>query len=225
MIKAIAIDLDDTLVDTSGLLVPAAASTACQAMIEAGLQANIEDCLKWRAALAPNHSHKEIFRLIAEKAGAADPVTLGDVGSKLFYNPPIPSPLPLLAGADDVLNALTGRARLFLVTSGAPETQWKKIRAARLEPRFEGLFVVDKFKSESKETAFRKILEITKAQPSEFLSVGNRLREEIRHAKKLGGRTCYFEYGEHLGETPEGDHDIPDHRVRGWAEFLSECRL
>lgn len=225
MIKVIAIDLDDTLVDTSGLLVPNAARAACEAMRKAGLNADLKDCLQWRAELAPNHSHKDIFRLIAEKAGARDPALLGDIGSDVFYNPPIPSPLPLLAGADDVLRELQSRVRLYLVTSGAPETQWKKVRAANLDGRFEGLYVVDKFKGESKETAFQKILSRAGISSAEFLSVGNRLREEIRCAKKLGGHTCYFEYGEHLGETPESPHDHPDFRVSSWEGFLKECRL
>lgn len=225
MIEAVAIDLDDTLIDTSGLLVPEAAMTACRGMIASGLNIPLEKALEWRAELAPDHSHKEIFRLIAERAGAANAAALGEIGSKLFYNPPVPTPLPLLPGADAILDELGKKARLFLVTSGAPETQWKKIRAAGLARRFERIYVVDKFKGESKETAFALILKHAAIPAANLLSVGNRLREEIRCAKKLGARTCYFEYGEHLGETPDGPHDVPDHRIKTWTEFRGECRL
>lgn len=225
MIRAIAFDMDDTLIDTSGLLVPHAARGACRAMTDAGLKVSFEKCLEWRAELAPDHSHRDIFRLIADRAGAADPAGLGDIGAHIFYNPPLPEKMDLLPGADDVLRALAGRMTLFLVTSGVRETQWKKIRAAGLEGRFERIFVVEKFQNESKETAFHRILNGWNLRPEELLSVGNRLREEIRHAKKLGARTCYFEYGEHIGETPAQPEDIPDHRVGSWREFLAECRL
>lgn len=225
MIRAVAFDLDDTLIDTSGLLVPQAAQSACEAMTDAGLDCSLAECLTWRAELAPNHSHRDIFRMVAERAGASDPARLGDVGSRVFYNPPLPERLELLPGAEEVLNDLATRMPIFLVTSGVGDTQRKKIRAAGLEDRFHRIFLIEKFKDESKETAFRRILSDLKISPSSLLSVGNRLREEIRHAKKVGARTCYFEHGEHLGETPEGPFDIPDHRIRSWREFRTECRL
>lgn len=233
MIQAIAIDLDDTLIDTSGLLVPTAARLACEAMKKAGLACSFEDCMRWRAELAPDHSHKEIFHLIARRAGATEPALpgavgadfLGAVGAREFYNPAIPTPLPLLPDADETLKALEGKYLLFLVTSGVPETQWKKIRAAGLEARFQGIFVVDKFNGEHKGDAFQQILDVWKLEPASLLSVGNRLREEIRHAKRLGARTCYFEYGEHVGETPEKPEDNPDVRIKAWKELRTACRL
>lgn len=226
MIRALAIDLDDTLVDTSGLLVPLAAERSCQAMKEAGLACTLDECLSWRAELAPNHSHREIFQLIARRAGHADDQKLGDVGSQIFYNhPAIPEPLALLPDADATLTALAEKYLLFLVTSGAPDTQWKKIRAACLENRFQGIFVVDKFNGQHKGEAFAKILELWKLEPAALLSVGNRLREEIRHAKRVGAQTCYFEYGEHVGETPEVPEDHPDFRIFSWKELRTACRL
>lgn len=44
-IKCIAFDLDDTLVDTSQLLVPLAARQACEAMINNGVKGDIDTCL------------------------------------------------------------------------------------------------------------------------------------------------------------------------------------
>lgn len=226
VIKAIAFDLDDTLINTSGLLVPEAAVQACKAMQAAGLTCTLQECLDWRAALAPHHSHREIFNMIAQRAGAANIEELGDVGSRHFYNPPnIPDPLELLEGALDVLNHLRGKYLYFLVTSGAPETQWRKIHATRLKDRFDGIFIVDKFKGENKGTYFQTILQQWSLQPAELLSVGNRLREEIRHAKKRGCQTCYFEHGEHVGEIAEQPEDIADFRVKNWSQFIEACKL
>lgn len=226
MIKAIAIDLDDTLIDTSGLLVPLAATRACRDMIQNGLSCSLEECVDLRAQLAVEHSHRELFTILARQVGSPHPADVGEVGAKAFYtHTDIPSPLPLLPDAREALKVLKSKYKLFLVTSGVEVSQRTKIAHADLEREFEDIFIIDKFRNENKQTAFREILRRLDIQPAELLSVGNRLKEEIRLAKRLGAHTCYFEYGEHVGETPEEDADHPDFRVQSWRDFLSTCRL
>ena len=225
-IKAIAIDLDDTLIDTSGLLVPLAAKRACLNMISEGLHCSLEECVALRAQLAVEYSHRELFALIAQRAGHDDFARIGDIGAHAFYgHTDLPSPLPLLPDALETLEELKGRYRLFLVTAGIEATQRKKISLARLEPFFEEIFVIDKFQNKNKATAFEAILQKTLFQPQELLSLGNRLKEEIRLAKRLGARTCYFEYGEHVGETPQEPADHPDFRIHRWQDFIRTCQL
>ncbi|MBX2987681.1 MAG: HAD hydrolase-like protein [Bdellovibrionaceae bacterium] len=225
MIRAIAFDLDDTLLDTTGLLLPAAARRACEVMRDKGLNCSLETCLQWRAELSTRFSHKEIFRKIAERAGHGENSSLGEAGMRSFYHSPIPDSLPLLEGADEVLKSVHGRYKMFLVTSGETETQWNKVRATGLTARFQEIFVVDKMRSENKRDVFHRILRQENLRPDELLSVGNRLAEEIRQAKELGARTCYFEYGEHVGERIEKAEDKPDFTVRAWKDFLRTCRL
>lgn len=227
MIKAIAIDLDDTLIDTSGQLVPLASRKACAEMISQGLACSLADCVAWRTQLAVEHTHRELFTLIARKFGPQEQAeTLGRAGAQVFYNhTDIPDPLALLPDADEVLTQLSAQARLFLVTAGAENTQRRKIAAARLEKRFEKIYIIDKFKNQSKQTAFEDILANLQIQPEELLSVGNRLKEEIRLAKILGAQTCYFEFGEHVGESAEQPEDHPDFRVQHWRDFVTACRL
>ena len=225
MIRSIAFDLDDTLLDTSGLLLGAAAQEACTAMIREGLPGSLEQCLRLRADLAANLSHKEVFPEIARRLGSSASERIGSVGVQIFYNAPIPSALPLMKGAYEVLRIVKDRYRLFLVTAGAPATQWEKIRATGLEPFFEKIFVIDKMKNEQKRSAFQEILQTQHDHPQELLSVGNRLAEEIRQAKQLGALTCHFEYGEHAGEEKFEPEDHPDYTIHSWAEFLPSCHL
>lgn len=221
MIRAIAFDLDDTLIDTTGLLVPEAARQACEEMIARGFDRGLEVCLRERAALATQLSHREIFPRIAGPAL----VDAGHAGVERFYNPLLPATIPLIHGADQVLATLAARYRLYLVTAGNPETQRRKIEAASLASRFVRCLTVDGFAGGTKTEAFREILALEGLEPSRLLAVGNRLSQEIRLAKRLGARTCHFPFGEHAPERPQGPEEVPDHTFHRWADFISECRL
>jgi putative hydrolase of the HAD superfamily len=105
-IRCIAFDLDDTLIDTSGLLVPEAARQACQSMKQLGLKCSLEECLQWREKLAKEMSHREIFLEIARKYNSGDIQPIATAGIQNFYNPDIPAKLPLLVGGKSSLDYL-----------------------------------------------------------------------------------------------------------------------
>jgi putative hydrolase of the HAD superfamily len=224
-VRCIAFDLDDTLIDTSGLLLPQASSQACAAMKKLGLNCSMEECLRCRAELAKQMSHREIFLEIARKYNTGDIHDLAQAGIKSFYNPQIPFHLPLLSKAMENLQSLSKNYALFLVTSGAPETQRKKIDAAGIKSFFKKCYTLNGFKGEKKRSAFEDIIQSENIQPAELISIGNRIFEEIRQAKQLGAQTCYFKYGEHVGEEPEVAEDHADFTVLSHQELISTCRL
>src|SRR5438309_7816258 len=127
--KTIAFDLDDTLLDTSGLLVPMASLRACQAMVDAGLCCTLEECMKMRHSLAAELSHTEIFTQIANHYGTNTKGKAVHDALEEFYNPEIPGVLPLMAGATENLLHLKEQYSLYLVTMGSFEAQVDKIRA------------------------------------------------------------------------------------------------
>lgn len=219
-LKCIAFDLDDTLIDTSGLLVPVASQQACQAMKSLGLNCSMEECERWREKLAKEMSHREIFLEIARKYNSGNIDAIAAAGIQNFYSPQIPDRLPLLEGAKNSLEILQDKYTLFLVTSGLVATQRKKVAATGIEGYFKKIYVLDGFKGEKKRIAFQDILQTEKLQPRELLSIGNRLYEEIRQAKQLGAHTCYFKYGEHVGEIPLVPEDHPDYTVLNHQELL-----
>lgn len=224
--KALAFDLDDTLIDTSGLLVPLASRAAYVAMTNKGLKMSYEIFDQQRKEKAIRMTHKQIFFEIAESQGDNSLVAdMAEAGIHTFYHPPLPPSLPLLAGAAENLRFLKDRYTLFLVTSGAISTQKEKVKRAGLESHFQSCIFVDGFKKERKRDAFLEILRQTGCKAHELLSIGNRLSQEIHDAKEVGAKTCYFEYGEHVGEQPRNQFEIPDFKIHTHHELVSACRL
>ncbi len=232
-LKCLAFDLDDTLLDTSGILLPKASLQACETMISLGLNCTTDQCLQWRSQLAKEMSHREIFLEIAKKFGcrpdsrweSQDIQPMARAGIDSFYNPDIPKNLPLLPFALENLMTLSKTYTLFLVTSGAPLTQNKKVDAAGVRGFFKKVYTLDGFKGEKKRSAFENIITSEKINPDQLLSIGNRLFEEIRQAKQLGGQTCYFKYGDHVGEVPQVPEDHADFTVLSHQELIFTCQL
>lgn len=223
--KSLVFDLDDTLLDTSGLLVPMASLRACQAMINAGLQCTLEDCMKMRHALASEYSHTEIFTQIANHYGTNTKGKAVHDALEEFYNPEIPMVLPLMAGATENLLHLKEQYTLYLVTMGSFEAQVDKIRALQIDKFFKKIYVLNGFIGEKKEIAFKDILNNEGHQPHELLSIGNRLSSEIRDAKRLGSDTCYFAHGEHIGEKAQYPEDHPDFTIFHHKDLITTCGL
>lgn len=225
MIKAIAIDLDDTLIDTSRTLVPIASRAAFQAMTKLGLQIDFEAFEHERKIGALSMSHQKIFKVIAEKFCQNPSAELIEAGIQAFYNPPIPIELPLLDGASENLEVLAKKYPLFLVTTGSIPTQKRKILAAGIQNKFQKIYTFDSFKKERKRNAFEDILKNLSLKPAELISIGNRLSQEIHDAKEIGCITCYFKYGEHVGEAARNEFEIPDFTIEHHKDLLSTCQL
>lgn len=223
--KAIAFDLDDTLLNTSGILVPQAAQKACLSLISVGAQCSLEECLIMRTELSKKLSHPEIFGRIADEYDCPE----RELGLQLaildFYNPEVPERLPLIEGALKNLEYLNPKYDLYLVTMGIREAQEKKIAALQIGSYFKKIFILDSLRGERKQNAFEAILQHSQCQPSELLSIGNRLSAEIRDAKLIGADTCYFPFGEHVGETPTTAADYPDFTITTHSDLIKTCHL
>ena len=223
-IKAIAFDLDDTLLDTTRLIVPQAATAACLQLIKAGLTLDLDKCMKLRQELAKSMSHKEIFPYIALHYGVNSTQAIQSA-IKCFYKPEVPKNLAPFQDALANILELKSHYSIYLVTSGDFETQTKKIHSMKIEHLFQDIYIVDSLKNEKKTNAFLKIITKQKIMPAELLSFGNRLSSEIRDAKKIGAMTCYFAYGEHFGEIPKISEDYPDFTIYNHKDFISVCKL
>ncbi len=225
MIKAIAFDLDDTLIDTSKVLVPLASRNAFKAMTSLGLEIDFETFDNERKIGALSMTHKKIFKVIAEKYCQKLDENMALTGIDAFYNSPVPKELPILEGARENLEYLFKKYPMFVVTSGSISTQKKKIEVSGLTNFFQKAYTVDGFRNERKRIAFEDILKNLSLKPDELISIGNRLSQEIHDAKELGCITCYFNYGEHVGEVARNNFEIPDFTVESHKELISTCRL
>ena len=225
-IKALAFDLDDTLIDTSGLLVPMASRAAFESMQKMGLKINFDQFDQIRKTKALSTNHRQIFAEIAKQFGPPEIESeLTQAGIDSFYNPELPNHLPLLPGAEENLKKLKNNYRLFLVTSGAIKAQKEKVNRTGMTSLFEKCFFVDGFNKGRKKEAFLEIVSLLACAPQELLAIGNRLSQEIHDAKEIGAMTCYFEYGEHVGEKARNSFEIPDFVVKSHQELVKVCRL
>lgn len=224
-------DLDDTLINTSELIVPKAANEACQILVQGGVLQNLDALLEERQKLAVGMSHSQIFPFMAKKYGFAATTTLQEQEKIIqravhaFYSPSFTDELPLIDGALENLKIFSKHFPLYLVTAGLEEAQNRKILAANIRHFFRKVFVVSSITEKSKSSAFQEILRIENCLPTDCLSIGNRLSSEIHDAKKIGMKTCHFRFGEHKEETPQSPEEIPDFTIVHQKELLKICPI
>jgi putative hydrolase of the HAD superfamily len=90
---------------------------------------------------------------------------------------------------------------------------------------FKGIYILNGFMGEKKESAFRDIIQKENHAPHELLSIGNRLSSEIRDGKRCGTGTCYFAFGEHVGEKEQYPEDHPDFTILHHKDLIQACGL
>lgn len=132
------------------------------------------------------------------------------------------NPLPPMAGAGALLDWLSPRYQLHLLTQGRPNYQKMKIRSLGLVPYFNDFHFVDPQKKESKAQVFAKLCELY--PPQHMMSIGNRLSTDLIPAKKLGLWTCWYRYGEGCEESWTSEDEKPDFIVYSHHDILGLCR-
>ena len=223
-------DLDDTLLDTSRLLVPHASKEACEAMIGAGLQTDLSQCLLACERHRASRSRLSLFSFLVESFGTRDQTQADDVakaGYKGFYNRQVEPDISLAPDVEEMLAELKKRYPLYLVTAGHRPTQEAKIRILKMENYFpiQNIFHIDPSKSEFKGQAFAKIASQSDSAPENFLSIGNRVDTDIGEARKLGWRGCWVRYGEYAHMQPKDEFEKPDFIIDRIQELYTVCRL
>lgn len=224
-VQSIAFDLDDTLIDTTGILVPMAAQKACQAMIQEGLQTDLQTCVSTRTQLLKKFEAQEIFQELTKKFNKVDIQKISQSGFQVFYNPQVPEHLPLIGNSREVLQQLKQKYRLHLVTAGIPETQQKKVQAAGIEHIFTSIQFVDISKKQNKGEAFQRILDLDNLKAQQLLCVGNRLTDEIYYAEKMQCPSCLFNFGEHQNENLVHPEIHPSFTISDLNELIVDLGL
>ncbi|AWK87675.1 HAD family hydrolase [Azospirillum thermophilum] len=111
-------------------------------------------------------------------------------------------PVELLDGVAEVVEALSGRFRLLLITKGDLFDQESKIARSGLAERFHGVEIV----SEKDPATYRRVLERHGVDPAGFLMVGNSVRSDILPVLEIGARAVHIPYhitwAHELAEAP-----------------------
>lgn len=224
MIKAIAIDLDDTLLDTSGLLAPRATQDAFVYLINNGLKLTLAECEAKRIELIKTISHRDAFEKLAFEYGNENTKKVVPETIRLFYEPLIPPHLPMLEGARENIDYLKSRYHLYLVTAGTESAQLNKIKSLGIESDFEKIYVVNSLLKKRKKDAFHDIIALQKIAPDQLLCIGNSISSEIKDAIEIQALACYFEYGENRGEISSLQRK-PHFHIKHHRELISTCQL
>ena len=224
MIKAIAIDLDDTLLDTSGLLAPRATQDAFVYLINNGLKLSLAECEALRLELIKTISHRDTFEKLAFEYGDENTKKVLAETIRLFYEPLIPPRLPMLEGARENIDYLKSRYQLYLVTAGTESAQMNKIKSLGIEADFKKIYVVNSLLKKRKKDAFNDIINKQKIVPAELLCIGNSVLSEIADALEIQALACYFEYGENRGEISSLPRS-PHFHIKHHRELIATCQL
>ncbi|HWZ43486.1 MAG TPA: HAD family hydrolase [Candidatus Saccharimonadales bacterium] len=224
LIHCVIFDLDDTLYDCLGQRVRPAHRHAAEAMVRAGLKADVEAVYRARMrAFRQDPTLRYIDEIVCRQFGANDPehqAKISRAARDAYFNLPVNN-LKLFRGSLPLLRFLERRGvRIFIVSFGEPEIQRAKVRSLGLEgePAVEAIFYADRTNTLTKEIAFRRILKKTGLPPWKILVIGDRPMSEIRSGKKLGMRTVRLKRGEFAAQEPAGPQEQPDYVIRNISE-------
>lgn len=207
-IRALIFDLDDTLMDTFGQLVPEAHRQACIAMQEAGLDVPLEELLSTRWELIRQQPRAEVNQLLAAAYDCALPEVV-QAGIDTYFNPAFDTLEPF-PGVREMLLALRQQYHLFLLTSGIPEAQQRKVKALRFEDYFHELLYAPLAQERAKYHAIKGLVQRHALDFGEMVVIGDRITNEIVAGNQLGCYTIWIQQGECLGILPETPDETPD---------------
>lgn len=128
--------------------------------------------------------------------------------------------ISLFPDAHETLDRLRAAGvRLALVTNGATEPQWEKIKRFDLEHRFDHIQVEGDVGFGKPETeAYLHALRAVGADANSAWMVGDNLEWEVAAPKRLGIHTVWHDHtGNGLPENPPAQ---PDRIIRGLAELI-----
>lgn len=224
-LKHLVFDLDDTLIDTTGLIIPIAVRETAASMIAAGLKTQVEDVVAFRETFFRRDPRADFILETTKKFGVSTTESaVIEAGQRTFYNSD-ERRLKLLSGSKHSREAMhfiekaKAKFHIHIVTSGEPATQLRKIQWADLHGVSESVHCVSAHRAGAKREAFEAVMRQTLDAPATHLSVGNRLDIDIAEARALGWQTCWFRHGEYQYMIPKDRTEIADLTVTNWQEL------
>ena len=226
-VKAIAFDLDQTLIDFAGSR--RAGLDALLARVDAAgypvdrkaflsrhnerTRLEDESYLRtgiWSPTVARFHALCEEFDLPAD--GFAGELT--EVYTEARYRN-----LRKYPETEGVLKTLQGRLPLFLVTNGPSAHQHREIEVTGVAPFFDRVFVCDDFALRKPDPkVFETVRGAARVAPGEMLMVGDFWQADIAVPRRLGWRTVWVVRDEKA--RAEADQGRADAVVRSVADIL-----
>ncbi|MFX0184800.1 MAG: TIGR02253 family HAD-type hydrolase [Candidatus Hodarchaeota archaeon] len=189
IIKAIAFDIDGTLLNTK-LLVERSRLNAIKAMIEAGLHiSNVSEAymklLNIIQKYGPNYNHhferflEELSVEVNPKLVAAAIVAYHD--TKRAYLKPDPDVLPTL------IKLKTFGIKLAIISNGLSVKQWEKLIRLGIHHFFDTVIISEEVGVEKpNQKIFQTALEKMRLKPNEMIYIGDNIETDIIGANSVG---------------------------------------
>lgn len=109
----------------------------------------------------------------------------------------------LFANAIEVLSYLRERYRMHIITNGFEEVQHRKLQSSNLLPFFEQVITSEKVGVKKPDPRiFRYALEMSGAEPSESVMVGDNFEADILGARNVGMQTIFCEFNGEVATEP-----------------------
>lgn len=200
-------DLDDTLVDTYGLLITPLERRAADIIgaIEGVSQEPdqlFETLLDLRRK-KPRELYAELSKLSHERADV-----IVNAHQQVFSDFSIED-LQIATEVTEMLAGLASAYALVLLTEGDREVQQAKIDHLGIAALFRTILIVDPSRGESKLETIKRYVATSGAKPERIVVIGNRLDKEIASAKALGAKAIWVKSGEGSEES-ERKHATAD---------------
>jgi len=212
----IVFDLDDTLIDTSGALIPLKLKMSLQAMIDAGLKvSSFEKAFQELQVIdAKSPNGKETLTQFVEKMRAES--HLLDVGLREYLRLPEDVSISALDGAEEVLTALAQEHTLVIVSTGLEEAQHAKMKKAGLKTElFHKIIICPDY---NKKQYYLHLLEELRYDATETIVCGDKFDTDLLPAKELKMITVQMLWGRALRTSSEGK---ADYTIKNLREILA----
>lgn len=221
MIKYILFDLDDTLLDFHKAEAAAIKKTFSHIGIPAddAVIARYSDinASQWRRLEKGEISREQVlverFDILFAELGVRIPSEM----AQKTYEYLLGVGHYFIDGAPEILDALHGRYRLYLVSNGTANVQDRRLHSADMEKYFDGVFISERVGYNKPSKAFFDacFAQIDGFEKDKAIIVGDTLSSDILGGINAGIKTCWF--------NPKGlpaDPAIPaDYEIRALPEL------
>jgi 2-haloacid dehalogenase len=221
VIKNVLFDLDDTLLDFHRAEAEAIRHTLREIGIDAtdetvGLYSRINRSC-WAKLETGEYTRDQVlhnrFDFLFEALGVE-----GDAhATQKLYEYRLSLGAYYVDGAEELLNALYGKYRLYLATNGIVNVQSRRIKDSGIGKYFEDIFVSERIGYNKPDKRFfdAAFSKIDGFKHEESVMVGDLLTSDIRGGINAGIKTVYFN-----PKGKENDTDIhPDYEIHSLAEL------
>lgn len=229
MIKALILDLDNTLWDTTGQLVRKAQIEALKEMAKKGLLIKQSEAAKTRELLVKKYGQQvnittkavEHFGLYRKNKRLAEQIRMA--GHHKYHTVKIGKITPFRDTIPTLKKLKKGKKIIVLLSYGVPKQQNAKIERLGIRKYFDRIIFDRTIGRSNKTVHIRKIIQWLKKKDigkNEILLVGDNIKSEIEGGRRLGLKAVRMVHGRYSKLKPENKWQRADYRIKKIKEIL-----